>query len=126
LNLWLLLVAFFGGLMGLLSLKMIFNPKYWAAGIVSFSRKIWFHYFEIVSRFIYAIVFLNASQYGQFPKLYLVLSGVLTFTTIYLIWLGEKKHKQFAIWSSRKFKSWFRPLGILSFGFGVFLVYSAI
>lgn len=101
---------------------MIVDPVGWSAGIVSFSKKRWFHTFEIISRFLFAIVFMAALTYSDYMMLYAALSGLLAFTTVYLIVLGEKKHKQFAIWSARKFKKWFRVLGFFSLAFGTFLV----
>ena len=45
-------------LMMILSRIMIVNPEYWSDGIVSFSKKSWFHPFEIISRFGFGLAFV--------------------------------------------------------------------
>ena len=118
-------VIFFGGLMSLLSLRMIIFPIAWAKGIIQFSRWRWFHRFEILSRLVFALIFYCAAMQSHYPKLHFGIAVLLTFTTGYLIWLTEKKHKQFAIWSARKFKNWFRPLGFITLILGGWIIRTA-
>lgn len=36
------------------------------------------------------------------------------------------RHKQFAVWSAKKFNKTFRPAGTVSMDFGAFIVYGAL
>ena len=52
------IIAVFGFLMMLLSVVMIVKPAYFAAGIVKFSEKSWFHPFEVIARFVFGLAFV--------------------------------------------------------------------
>ncbi|MCW8878318.1 MAG: hypothetical protein OQJ89_11960 [Kangiellaceae bacterium] len=119
-------VVIFGSLMMFFSLIMIANPTYWGEVIVRFSLKSWFHWFEVVSRLTFAVLFFLAAQYSPFPNLILTMSYLLFFVSAFLLIMAPKRHKAFAVWSAKSFNKWFRPLGVLSLGFGGFLVYISL
>ncbi len=102
---------------------MIVNPNYWSNGIVDFSRKPYFHWFEVISRLIAGLVFVLYSQTTLYPQLILSIGYLLIAVGFGLIITGSVKHRQFAVWSAHKFKSTFRPAGFGSFIFGSFLIY---
>ena len=43
-----------------------------------------------------------------------------------LLIAGPSRHKQFAVWSAKKFNKTFRPAGIVSIVFGIFIAYGAL
>lgn len=102
---------------------MILNPSYWSNGIIEFSRKSYFHWFEVITRLIAGLVFVCYNQTTLYPLLILSIGYLLIAVGIGLIITGSVKHRQFAVWSARKFKSTFRPAGFGSFIFGSFLIY---
>ncbi len=102
---------------------MIVNPSYWSNGIVDFSRKPYFHWFEVISRLIAGLVFVLYSQTTLYPQLVLSIGYLLIAVGFGLIITGSVKHRQFAVWSANKFKSIFRLAGFGSFIFGGFLIY---
>ncbi len=102
---------------------MIINPNYWSNGIVDFSRKPYFHWFEVISRLIAGLVFILYSQTTLYPQLVFSIGCLLIAVGFGLIITGSVKHRQFAVWSAHKFKSTFRPAGFGSFIFGSFLIY---
>ena len=116
-------IAAFGLLMMCLSIIMIVNPSYWSNGIIEFSRKSYFHWFEVITRLIAGLVFVSYNQTTLYPQLILSIGYLLIAVSIGLIITGSVKHRQFAVWSARKFKSTFRPAGFGSFVFGSFLIY---
>ncbi len=116
-------ITAFGLLMICLSIIMIINPNYWSNGIVDFSRKPYFHWFEVISRLIAGLVFILYSQTTLYPQLILSIGYLLIAVGFGLIITGSVKHRQFAVWSAHKFKSTFRPAGFGSFIFGSFLIY---
>ncbi|MBT8052826.1 MAG: hypothetical protein HKN57_13020 [Xanthomonadales bacterium] len=119
-------IAFFGFLMMLLSIVMITNPEYWSNGIVKFSKKPYFHPFEILSRLAFGVVFIMSADQTLYPSLMLVIGYLLIAVGAGLLLIPPSKHRQFAVWSARKFKNTFRPMGFGSLFFGAFLVYAAL
>ena len=119
-------VAIFGILMMLLSVVMIINPDAWANGIVKFSEKKWFHPFEIISRFVFGLLFVLFARQTPYPTLILIIGYLLIAVSIGLLFTPPSKHKQFAVWSAQKFRDKFRWFGFGSFLFGAFLIYAAI
>lgn len=119
-------VAFFGFLMMVLSGLMIIKPAYWADGIVKFSEKSWFHPFEIISRFVFGLLFVLVANQTPYPTLIMAIGFLLIAVSIGLLFTPPSKHRQFALWSAQKFRNKFRPLGFVSLIFGAFLVYSAV
>lgn len=119
-------IAFFGFLMMLLSLIMIVNPEYWSAGIIKFSKKFWFHPFEIISRFAFGLVFVFFAGQTLYPELMTVIGYSLIAVSVGLLLTPPSKHKEFALWSAEKFKNYFRWFGFVSLAFGAFLFYAAL
>ena len=116
-------IAAFGFLMICLSIIMIVNPNYWSNGIIDFSRKTYFHWFEVGSRIIAGLVFVFYGKNTLYPQLIHSFGYLLIAVAFGLIITGSVKHRQFAVWSAHKFKNIFRPAGIGSFIFGTFLIY---
>jgi len=102
---------------------MIVNPSYWSNGIIVFSKKPYFHWFEIITRLIAGLVFVLFHESTMYPQLILGIGYVLIAVGFGLLITGSVKHRKFAVWSAHKFKSTFRPAGLGSFVFGCFLIY---
>jgi len=119
-------IACFGILMMLISAVMVINPEYWSDGIVRFSEKTYFHPFEILSRLGFGTILIVFSDQTLYPSVMLGVGYLLVAVGIGLLITPPSKHKQFAVWSAKKFKNVFRPAGIGSFFFGVFLIYAAV
>jgi len=118
-------IAAFGLLMMCLSMVMIANPNYWSDSIVRFSKKAYFHWFEVITRFISGLLFALYHKSTLHPNLLLGLGLMLMVVSVGLIMFGAVKHRQFVIWSVHKFNKIFRYAGFASFIFGIFLIYSA-
>jgi len=119
-------IAFFGFLMMLLSVLMIANPENWSNGIVKFSKKAYFHSFEILSRLGFGVVFIVFADQTQYPTVMLVIGYLLIAVGTGLLLTPPSRHRQFAIWSAHKFRNRFRPAGLGSLLFGAFLIYAAV
>lgn len=116
-------ITAFGLLMICLSMIMIVNPEYWANGIVGFSKKNYFHWFEVISRLIAGVAFVLFSRSTLYPQLILIIGYFLIVVGFGLVIIGSAKHRKFAVWSAHKFKITFRPAGVGSLIFGFFLIY---
>lgn len=118
-------IAAMGLLTVVLSLIMIVNPKGWARGILAFAAWRWFHIFEITSRLALGLVLLYFADQTLYPTVMRVLGGLFMFAGAFLIFMGVKRHREFAdrvaeyVWL-------YRPAGIAALGFGVFVIYAAV
>jgi hypothetical protein len=119
-------IAFFGLLMMLISLVMIARPQYWSGAIVKFSEKPWFHPFEIVTRLGFGLAFYRFAGDTASPDLMRAIGFLLMAVALGLLLTPPAKHRQFAVWSAHRFAKTFRPMGVISFLFGAFLVQSAL
>lgn len=119
-------IAFFGFLMILLSAVMVVAPDYWSNGIVRFSRAKYFHAFEIVSRLGFGAIFVAFSEQTRYPAVISVFGYLMLAVGVGLLIAGPSRHKQFAVWSAAKFTNIFRPAGIVSIMFGIFIAYGAL
>jgi protein-S-isoprenylcysteine O-methyltransferase Ste14 len=116
-------IASFGLLLMYLSSLMIKSPDAWSKGIIQFSKKPYFHVFEILSRFIFGLIFLLHAEQTLFPILIQGLGYLFILVSLILIIIAPTRHRKFAIWSATRFKSTFRLSGFCSFLFGIFLIY---
>lgn len=119
-------IAFFGILMILLSVLMVIDPDSWSNGILKFSRMTYFHGFEIVSRLSFGAIFVAFSEQTLYPAVIGALGYLMVAVGVGLLIAGPSRHKQFAVWSAKKFNKTFRPAGIASTVFGVFIIYAAL
>ena len=102
---------------------MIVSPNYWSNRIIEFSKKSYFHWFEVITRLIAGFGFVLFSKSTMYPLLTFGIGCLLITVGIGLIITGSVRHRKFAIWSAHKFISTFRPAGFSSFIFGIFLIY---
>ncbi|MCM2679619.1 hypothetical protein [Echinimonas agarilytica] len=119
-------IAAFGFLMLCLSSMMIIRPQLWADGIVQFSRRRYFHWFEVLSRLAVGAMLVVFHSSSIYPQLIKGMGYVLITVSVGLVLIGANKHRQFAVWSARKFQKTFRIAGAVSFMFGLFLMYISI
>lgn len=119
-------IAFFGIILALLSAVMVVDPGYWSNGIVRFSQARYFHEFEIISRLGVGAMFIAFSEQSLYPTLNDVIGYLMVAVGVGLLIVGPSRHKQFAAWSAEKFRKAFRPAGIVSFVFGIFITYGAL
>ena len=119
-------IAFFGILMILLSAVMVIDPDKWSDGILKFSRTTYFHGFEIASRLFFGAIFIAFSEQTRYPAVMGAFGYLMVAVGVGLLIAGPSRHRQFAVWSARKFNKTFRPAGIVSTVFGVFIVYGAL
>ncbi len=120
------LLASFGILMVLLSISMVLSPIRFSNGIIRFSESVYFHPFEIISRLAFGVVFVIYANHTLYPQMILVIGYILIAVGIGLTLTPPTKHKQFAVWSAKKFLHAFRPAGVISFLFGLFIIYASI
>ena len=119
-------ITFFGILTILLSAVMVIDPDNWSNGILKFSRMTYFHGFEIVSRLFFGAIFIAFSEQTLYPAVMGAFGYLMVAVSLGLLVAGSSRHKQFAVWSAAKFNKVFRPAGIVSTAFGVFIVYGAL
>lgn len=117
-------IALFGLLMMLLSLQMIKSPNDFSKVIITFSEKPYFHVFEIMSRLLFAVIFIHYADATSAELTNTLLGFLMGFTAIFLVIIGEKKHRVFARWSAKKFNSVFQIAGCFSLMFGGYIIFT--
>jgi sulfite exporter TauE/SafE len=108
-----------------LSVIMAVSPEKWSRGILSFAEKSYFHIFEITTRIALGAVLLFFANETLFPLVMKIVGGIFVFAGVFLIIIGSKRHREFAVRSST-FVKVFRPAGIFGIAAGVFAIYAAI
>jgi len=108
-----LILVMFGFGMFVLGSIMVFKPITFANGIAKFSSKPWFHVFEIVSRLIVGVLLIIFAQQTSYPKTVTILGVLLCLVSVFLLIIGESRHKHFARLTS-KIGVYFRPIGLFA------------
>jgi hypothetical protein len=98
---------------------MIKQSTGFANAIVRYSRQGYFHGAEVGSRGLLGAILLMGSAGTQAPMLFNFIGYLLIAVAIGLIIVGERRHRQFAIWSVSRFHGYFRLAGCFSLGFAI-------
>ena len=104
---------------------MVIKPKHFADGIGRFADQRWFHPFEIISRAFVGILFLLVAEQTPYPRVILYIGILLCFVSVFLLVLGEERHKRFARMTVNIGKN-FRYLGLIAIACGAGIVYLGI
>jgi hypothetical protein len=118
-------VAAIGLLTVALSMLMIASPAAMSRAILAFGNKPYFHAAEIVVRLVLGAVLVTCASQTLHPRVMATFGYVLVAVGAGLVILGPTRHRAFAV-KSATFKSVFRPAGVASLAFGVFVIYSAL
>jgi len=117
-----IIISLFGlGMLGF-GFFMMLKPLAFAAGIERFSQKSWFHIFEISSRAIVGLLFIYFADQAPYPKTVFIIGVILCFVSVFLLVLGEERHRRFAKITVAIGKH-FRYLGVIAIVCGVALIY---
>ncbi|PKH34573.1 hypothetical protein [Shewanella sp. ALD9] len=104
-------------------LFMMLAPAHFADQIVRFSHQRYFHYIEIISRLVIGAVLLLDAHNTSSPLVFEVIGNLLFIIAIVLVFMTEKHHKQFALWSASYCVKAFRPAGFCAIIFGLWTIY---
>lgn len=118
-------IAAIGLLTIVLSLIMIVSPAGWSRGILLFSRKPYFHVTEVFSRFLMGGVLVFFASQTLYPLFIATVGYIFLAVGVLLIAIGARNHRAFAV-RSASFVPLFRPAGVVSLGFGAFVIYTAL
>lgn len=119
-------ILVFGALTILISAVIIARPAYWSEAIVHFSEWRYFHPFEIITRLAMGGLFIIFAQDTAYPTAITIIGAVILAVGLGLMITPPSLHRRFALWSAEKFHPAFRPLGVGSLLFGLFLIYAAL
>ena len=119
-------IAINGMVIIVVSLVMVAKPDVWGRFIVRFSRMPYMHPLEILVRLGFGLLFVRYAEDSKFPVTIKIMGYVLLAVGVGLMLTPPSQHRRFAIWSVEKFSKYFRPAGLVSLLFGVFLIYAAV
>ena len=120
-----IILLLFGLGMAFLGLLMTIRPISFANSIVTFSDKPWFHRFEISSRLLVGGLLWWFAEQSAYPLLMTGLGVLLCFVGVFLMVIGEQRHRQFARLTANIGEN-FRYIGLLSVLLGLGLSYYAV
>lgn len=118
-------IAVLGAITVTLAIFMAVRPAIWGQGILLFAHSPYFHVAEISLRMLAGLVLLAYSHETKYPAVFASLGYLMFGVAVFLVALGEARHRRFAI-RSATFIRIFRPAGLLAGGFGIFTVTSTI
>lgn len=118
-SIWGVSICFFG-------LFMLYKPVAFADAIIVFSRKRYFHYFEIISRLAIGAALLLDAHNTAYPLIFEFIGNLLFLIAIALVFMTEKHHKKFAVSAAKHCVSWFKPAGLAALTFGIWTLYTSI
>ena len=119
-------IAFFGLIMVFVCCLMVINPMKFSQGIITFSNKSWFHWFEVISRLAIGSLLIVFCGSTKSPALFNYLGYGFIAVGFGLLFIGPEKHRNFANWSAVKLQDKYRAIGILSIPLGILWIYLAI
>lgn len=119
-------IAAFGLLLFYFSVFMVLKPQVFSQGIITFSEKTYFHPFEIISRLLSGAAFVYYSPETLFPGVFSFIGYVLMAVGGGLLCTPPALHKKYAVWAAIRFKTIFRPAGLVSAPMGILMVYCAV
>ena len=119
-------IALFGLIMVVVSLVMVAKPDMWGRFILRFSRMPYMHPLEIFIRLGFGLLFVRYAEDSKFPLMIRIMGYVLLAVGVGLILTPPSSHRRFALWAVEKLSRFFRPAGLVSLSFGVFLIYAAL
>lgn len=119
-------IAAFGVLMFGFGIYMVLNPIKWSKGIILFSERAYFHWFEISSRFAAGSLFVIYSEQVKLSQMFYYFGFLMIAVSLGLIIVGSRKHIAFAKYTAIKFQPYFRYAGIAACALGTLITYLAV
>ena len=121
-----ILISVWGVSIVCFGLFMLLKPVPFADAIVQFSRKRYFHYFEIISRLAIGAALLLDAHNTAYPLVFELIGNLLFIIAIVLVFMTEKHHKRFAVSAAKHGVSWFKPAGVVAITFGFWTVFVSV
>ncbi|MGI2170445.1 hypothetical protein ACROAE_09645 [Shewanella sp. MF05960] len=121
-----ILISIWGISICCFGLFMLLKPVAFADAIIVFSRKRYFHYFEILSRLAIGAALLLDAHNTAYPLVFEFIGNLLFIVAIVLVFMTEKHHKKFAVTAAKHCVSWFKPAGLVALVFGLWVLYAAV
>ena len=97
---------------------MTVSPVQFSDAVLNFSKKSWFHTFEISSRLLLGVAFIALAFQHSLSPVLLAMGLLLCFAGVFLICIGPTRHRSFAGRVSKLGKK-FRLLGLIAVSCGV-------
>ncbi len=119
-------IALFGAVMVAVSLAMVARPEGWKKAAIRFTRMPYMHPFEIVTRVGFGLLFVRYADDSKFPVIIAFIGYMLLAVGVGLLLTPPSYHRRLALWCVEKFGKYFRPAGVASLAFGIFLIYAAV
>ncbi len=121
-----LLIIVFGFLIVIAGTILTVNPKVIIDFLESNKEKVWIHILAVVVRVILGICLILQSNISKFPIIVEIFGWLSLTAAILITVIGRSSFQQLMNWVITKVKPYARLGGLVSAGFGVFLIYAFI
>ncbi|RTR39284.1 hypothetical protein EKG38_10245 [Shewanella canadensis] len=121
-----LLIIVFGFLIVIAGTILTVNPKVIIDFLESNKEKVWIHILAVVVRVILGICLILQSNISKFPIIVEIFGWLSLTAAILITVIGRSSFQQLMNWVITKVKPYARLGGLVSTGFGVFLIYAFI
>ena len=111
--------------MFIFGLFMTVSPVQFSDAVLNFSKKSWFHTFEISSRLLLGVAFIALAFQHSLSPVLLAVGLLLCFAGVFLIFIGPTRHRNFARKVSKLGKK-FRLLGFIAVSCGAAITYAGV
>ncbi|WP_041421748.1 hypothetical protein [Shewanella sediminis] len=121
-----LFIIVFGLLIVIAGTILTISPKVIIDFLESNKEKLWIHILAVVVRVILGICLILQSNISKFPIIVEIFGWLSLTAAILITVIGRSSFQQLMNWVITKVKPYARLGGLVSAGFGVFLIYAFI
>jgi hypothetical protein len=110
-----------------IGILMFIKPKIAAEYLGKFASTNLINYTEITLRCIWGISLILVSELSKFPGFFYSFGIILLVTSLVLFFIPRQLHSKYAVWWSKRIKPpYMRIASVVSYSFGIFLIYAII
>jgi hypothetical protein len=104
---------------------MFIKPRIAAEYLGKFASTNFINYLELTLRCIWGISLILYSELSKFPQFSKVFGIMLVITSFILFFVPRKLHSNYAVWWAKRITpTYMRIASLVSFTFGIFLIYA--
>lgn len=121
-----ILIYLFGVFLILAGFLIIIKPDLLFNLIAKNVDRLWMHVAAVATRIILGGVLIYSAEFSRFPLAISILGWITLIVAVILLVMGRGNFERLISWVIPVFKPYARIAGLLSAGFGGFLIYAFI
>lgn len=101
-------------------------PDRMADGIITYSKKPYFQWLEVGTRFLLGVICVIFANETAHPKAFKAVGFIIMAVSFGLMAIGTKRHRQFAEWVTQLLRPYFRWIALLCLPVGWIVIFAAL